>query len=231
MAINVFSCPENYSSAVTTSDQAEPWHRAAVGGAWEELGRLQFELLVNEGLQPHHQFLDVGCGSLRGGVHFIRYLDPDHYVGMDVDAELILAGREELAMAGLVDRRPTLVTRGDFEFREIGRQFDFALAQSVFTHLPFNNIVRCVAGVGRVLRPGGQFLATFFANRESRLRTDPISLTANDWAETIKLDEDPYFYSPELFEWLCEGSDLACEYRGDWGHPRHQHLLIFTKVR
>ncbi len=42
----------------------------AVGGMWEEIGRLQFVFLVEKGLQPHHEMLDIGCGTLRGGRHF-----------------------------------------------------------------------------------------------------------------------------------------------------------------
>lgn len=42
-------------------------HRIAVGGMWDEIGKLQFEFMVKQGLKPHHKFLDIGCGSLRGG--------------------------------------------------------------------------------------------------------------------------------------------------------------------
>jgi len=59
----------------------EPAHWGAVGGLWREIGQLQFRLMVDEGLTPRHRLLDVGCGSMRGGVHFIRHLDAGHYVG------------------------------------------------------------------------------------------------------------------------------------------------------
>jgi hypothetical protein len=39
---------------------SEPWHRTAVGGLWDELGRLQFDYLVREGLQRNNSLLDVG---------------------------------------------------------------------------------------------------------------------------------------------------------------------------
>jgi hypothetical protein len=53
----------------------------AVGGMWEEIGKLQLDFLVNQGLRPTHKFLDIGCGTLRGGRHFIRYLDAGNYAG------------------------------------------------------------------------------------------------------------------------------------------------------
>ena len=153
------------------------WHRAKWGGLWHEIGQLQFQLMVDEGLTPRHRLLDIGCGSMRGGVHFIRHLDAGHYVGVDVNAELLEAGRGEIAQAGLEEKRPMLVHRGDFEFRDLG-VFDFAIAQSLFTHLPFNSIVRCLARTAEVLRPGGRLLATFFANTGSRLRTEPLVIHA-----------------------------------------------------
>ena len=46
-------------------------HRAYVGGLWEALGSLQFKFMIDRGLEPQHVLLDVGCGTLRGGVRFI----------------------------------------------------------------------------------------------------------------------------------------------------------------
>lgn len=209
-------------------DPAPPEHRLAIGGKWKEVGQLQFDFLVSEGLAPRHYLLDVGCGSLRGGVHFTRYLDPGHYFGVDAEPGLLAAGRSELERAGIADRRPVLVADGEFGLLKLGQSFDFALAQSLFTHLQFNRIARCVAEVDRVLEPGGRFYATFFANPGPRLRTDTISIDT-DYPLTVNLDRDPYYYDPQLFAWLCEGSDLAFEYRGDWGHPRSQHMMVFTK--
>ena len=67
-------------------------HRGYVGGKWDELGRLQFDFMVARGLQPEHVFLDVACGSLRGGVHFIKYLDAGNYLGIDKERALVRRG-------------------------------------------------------------------------------------------------------------------------------------------
>ena len=42
-------------------------------------------------------------------------------------------------------------------------------------------------------------------------------------------DRDPYPYGVDVFEWLCEGTGLHVEYLGDWGHPRGQKMLVFTR--
>lgn len=211
------------------------WHRGAVGGLWEEMGQLQFEFLVGEGLTPEHYLLDVGCGSLRAGVHFVKYLEPGHYFGIDRNAKLLAAGESELERAGVTGKHPTLVAGSDFAVAHLGQSFDFALAQSLFTHLTFNSIVRCVAEVDRVLQPGGRFFATFFANPGPRLRTEPMPVRMSPLTSPknisidVTVDQDPYYYDPALFSWLCEGSDLACEHRGEWGSPRLQQMLVFTK--
>jgi SAM-dependent methyltransferase len=202
--------------------------REQVGALWQEMGQLQFDFLVAEGLSPQHYLLDMGCGSLRGGIHFIDYLTSGHYTGVDIHEGLLTAGRSELKRAGLSGKQPTLVVRNDFSVADLGQSYDFALAQSLFTHLPFNRIVRCVSEIGRVLRPGGRFFATFFSNPGPRLRTEPIEITTAE-RKMIHLDRNPYYYSADIFAWLCEGSDLSCEYRGDWGHPRSQQMLVFTK--
>ena len=54
-------------------------HRQVVGGMWDEIGALQLEFLQGRGLQPDDLLLDVGCGSLRGGVKFVEYLNPVRY--------------------------------------------------------------------------------------------------------------------------------------------------------
>jgi SAM-dependent methyltransferase len=183
---------------------------------WEPIGRRQLEFLMEHGLQPNHYLVDIGCGSLRAGVHLIRYLDSGHYAGMDIDPRLIKAGWRELEQANLADRQPTLIVDGQFDLGRFRRKFDFALAQSVFTHLPFNPIVRCLREVEQVLTPGGRFYATFNQQQGSRLE----GMT----------DQDPFRYDPDLFRWAVEGSSLDFELLGLWGHPRGTHpMLVFTK--
>ena len=72
------------------------WHRWAIGGRWEEIGQLRLDFLRERGLQPQHHLLDVGCGSLRGGVRFILYLETGHYSGLDRNDRLLDVGRTEI---------------------------------------------------------------------------------------------------------------------------------------
>src|SRR5215469_11012365 len=131
---------------------AEPWHRMQVGGLWEEIGQLQYDFLLAQGLRADHYFLDIACGSLRAGVKLIPYLDSGHYYGIDRDSELLRRGYELELDDEARQKQPVLAQMEDFDFQRLGRQFDFAIAQSLFTHLPVNQITRCLMNAERALR-------------------------------------------------------------------------------
>ncbi len=50
---------EAYRSYTDRRAYSDP--KRAIGGRWEEIGRLQFDFLVAEGLMPAHTLLDIGC--------------------------------------------------------------------------------------------------------------------------------------------------------------------------
>jgi SAM-dependent methyltransferase len=190
---------------------------------WDRIADLQFEFMTGAGLRPEHFLLDIGCGSLRGGSRFIPYLDPGRYFGVDRSRELIETGlAEEIDPQVRGAKRPTVAVMEDFGFERLGRSFDFALAQSLFTHLPLNSIMRCLVNAARVLESDGRFYATFFENPDKR-NVDPVRQLATD----SHYDADPYHYDLGTLSCVCRGTGLELEYLGDWGHPRGQRMLVF----
>ena len=208
------------------------WYQDSVGGLWDQMGALQFDFLVAQGLTPSDRMLDVGCGSLRGGKHLISCLDLGNYYGLDLDADLLQVGSKLVEEEGLADKHPTLLLDDAFRFGRFGQTFTVALAQSVFTHLPFNVIMRCLTEMEEVLAPGGRFFATYFQNPGPRLSVDGVRIEKPDggfWPFTLTIDADPFFYDPDIFRWAVEGSTLDYHLIGDWGHPRKQQMMVFTK--
>ena len=207
------------------------WHRDAVGGMWDEIGKLQFDFLRMQGLRPEHHFLDVGCGSLRGGVHFVRYLDSGNYYAIDINPHLLDAGRIELERHDLAHKELTLVQMENFDFQSLNQEFDYALAQSVFTHLSLNSIIRCIINIEKVLVQRGRFYATFFENSRGKFNLEPITYPNVDIPNlTTYSDKDPYHYDFKVFEWICEETSLRVDYIGNWNHPRDQKIMAFTKM-
>ncbi|MDD4932994.1 MAG: class I SAM-dependent methyltransferase [Methylacidiphilaceae bacterium] len=186
-----------------------------VGGLWEELGELQFRFLLDQGLRPEHVLLDIGCGCLRGGIRFIRYLEPGHYLGMDKEALLLEAGKRELGADLLREKRPELLASGSFAFHRFSRRPQWALAQSLFTHLCPRDLERCLAKLRRVMLPDGAFYATFFeAPTPSRNPRASHSLG--------------YFaYTREEMEGFGARHGWHPRYIGEWQHPRGQRMMLF----
>jgi len=205
-------------------------HRKVIGGMWDEIGHLQRDFLIAEGLLPTHTLLDVGCGALRGGVKLISYLDPGNYWGIDKNPLLLEVGWSvELADTGLTGRQPReqLVGLQDFEFESLGPKFDYAIAQSVFTHLSLNRIRRCLARLAPCMHSGAHFYATFFevgpgADREADQRHQPGGMTSHS-------DRSFYHYRQRDFAFAIEDLPWELRYIGDWGHPRSQCMLLFVR--
>jgi hypothetical protein len=190
-------------------------HREFVGGMWEEIGRRQFDFLHDHGLEPAHVLLDIGCGALRGGRHFIAYLDAGNYLGIDKHAELLRLGADEVGREHMVAKRPELVASADFDFHRFTRRPDVALAQSLFTHLTADDIARCLVRLREHAGEGCVFWASFFIGDSS---ANP-ALSASDAI---------FKYSPEELALLGEAAGWISRYVGPWDHPRRQVLMRFT---
>jgi SAM-dependent methyltransferase len=189
--------------------------RDAVGGKWDALGKLQFDFLTEEGLKPHHTFLDLGCGTLRGGRHFIRYLEPGRYTGIDISAKAIEYGRSLVEEEGLADKEPRLVVNVDrkLKFQEFrDDRFDFLLAQSVFTHLDQSHIGECFEHIGQIMQGSSIFLFTFYESEfAARTRTKRFEHPAS------------------FFEKLAKLYDFKLERAPEYRHPSGQQMLRLTK--
>ncbi len=215
----------SYDVQLSEQEIQQGRHREKVGGFWEEVGRLQLDYLVRNGLQPHHKLVDIGCGALRGGIPIIRYLRQGNYHGMDINKSLLQAGRIEIKKAGLTNKRPRLLLDDKFKLVKFQQVFDYGIAISLFTHLPMNFIIRCLVETGKVLARGGLFLASYFEAPHpahlDTIRHDPGGITTN-------YDVDPFHYSSEELGWMAGLAGLQLVKTEEWGHPRAQKIAHFT---
>ena len=223
---NAMLAINSYGQELSESDIRQNKHRDFIGGKWEEIGQLQFDFLVNRGLQPDHKILDIGCGCLRGGIHFIEYLQADNYYGLDVNASLIKAAWHEIKSAQLEAKNPHLLVNENFEIAQFQQHFDFMLSISLFTHLPINIIVRCLSEVQKNLAPHGKYYSTFFAAPSS---AHTAQITHEPGGITTNYDRDPFHYSLEEMSFMAHIAGLEVNLIGDWNHPRNQQMLEFCE--
>ena len=165
-------------------------HHFQYGGAWLK-GRDQFDYLVQQGLMPHHKFLELGCGTLRASLWIIEYLEPGGFYCLEASVESIRAGvMYELRLHGLLSKDPHLAWSENFNLSQLvpdmNVHFDFAFAFSVFIHICGGCRDRlCGRGLlsaTKLLKPGGKLIVNK-KNLEERTDLTVFGLTQDPVCE------------------------------------------------
>jgi hypothetical protein len=194
-----------------------PHYRAYVGPPedYDLIAASSFGLLTRLGLRQHHALLDIGCGSLRVGRLLIPYLNADRYVGIEPNAWLVDAG-----IAREVGRDLTLIKRPRFHHTTHARglepdaRFDFALAQSIFSHCGVDLLLGWLCDIAPRLTEDGMLVATF--------------------VESAQVRTDAGWFYPECIGYPEGAVAALAAYAGlemhtlDWPHPR-QRWAVFAR--
>lgn len=203
-------------------------HRDAIGGLWDELGALQLNFLRAQGMTPDHTLLDVGCGSGRLAVKAVPYLSDGRYYGIDMSPALLGAARGELEAQGLGAKLNPRTFHATADFRPPADMppFDFAIAQSVFTHLPLDYLRQCLDALRTRMAPGGRLFATFFVATRGvqELKHEPGGITTF-------ADRDPFHYAVDQILEAALACSWAPRWIGAWDHPRDQQMCEFSPPR
>lgn len=202
-------------------------HQQAVGGDFETVGLLEFNLLRTLGLEPRHRLIDVGCGSGRLAAHLASFLDrPDAsegearggYLGTDI-------------LPDLLEHAQGLCARPDWEFRLTDGQkipapdecADFVCFFSVLTHITHEETWRYVLEAKRVLRPGGLLVCSFL---EFRIRSH-WWIFKNTFADSNPNKILNQFLSRDAFEAFAFNAALDVEGFHDGDQP---HILLEREI-
>jgi ubiquinone/menaquinone biosynthesis C-methylase UbiE len=125
------------------------------------IDRLRMSLLDQAGLQPHHQVLDVGCGTGSLAVLIKRLYPTVEVIGADPDPKALARGERKA-------RRASVSVRFDRGFADSlpypGGTFDRVFSSLMFHHLERGNKERSLREIRRVLRPGGRLEFLDIAN-------------------------------------------------------------------
>src|SRR5437870_3177545 len=153
----------------------DPHYRAYVGPPedYDLIAAMTFNLLTTLGLRQDHSLLDVGCGSLRIGRLLIPYLNRGKYFGAEPNEWLVDEGiRRELGETLVQIKRPTFFFSDSPDTIVRAKiSFDFALAQSIFSHCGLDLIKGWLSAISRPLAQDGVLVATFLIREEHSAQT------------------------------------------------------------
>lgn len=126
---------------------------------WKLKRDFQIDFLKKAGLDPQNYFLDIGCGTLRGGIPIIDYLAESHYTGIDSRQETLDAGIQELEDAKLTWKKPMLICNKDISSISLEKKFDLIWAFSVLFHMSDDILFDTLDFVSAHLLDNGIFYA------------------------------------------------------------------------
>ena len=191
-------------------------HRSYVGpgASYDLIAAMTFNLLTSYGLREKHKVLDIGCGSLRVGRLLIQYLNGGNYVGIEPNGWLVDdAIAYEIGQDILYLKQPVMVTYNATNDDAFANYFDYAFAQSIFTHCDLKVVDIWFEGVKRTMKPDGHFFFTYW-NGGSGANT----ISGFDIKKVAK-------YPLERFEELAEKLDFKIE-EIDLKHPAKQQWVL-----
>ncbi len=114
-----------------------------------------------EGLRPGSSVLEVGCGCLRTGYWFIRFLERGRYCGIEPNEMMLAAGRQTILGALADEKHPRFSTNDRFEFGEFETRFDFVVAFSIWSHAAKVQIETMLDEFKRTANPGAKFVTSW----------------------------------------------------------------------
>jgi cyclopropane fatty-acyl-phospholipid synthase-like methyltransferase len=202
--------------------------KEAIGGLFEEIGKLQLDFCIRQGLTQKDKILDIGCGCFRGGINFIKYLGQSNYYGQDISHKFIEVGKKILTNNNIEYCDKNFIINDNFDFNKFSSiKFTQIIAISVFTHLRLNSLKICLYNIYNILEDNGKFFASFFEITDNKYI---INSYRHPTGITTYYNQDPYHYFlSDLKNMIPKGLRYRLEYIGNWDHPRNQMMVCFHK--
>ena len=174
---------EFYAESVTAALAGTKQH-ASLGPVLKtgrsETALRTFNELVAQGISPADTLVDYGCGTLRVGRPFIEFLEPDRYIGMDIDQRILDAGRGNLPAELIESKRPLLeVISPESLNRVAAKRPKWIFSKGVLQHVPPDELNEFFENLAHLVRAG----ATAFVFARCAEESTPLS--AKSWLHDL----------------------------------------------
>jgi len=208
------------------------------------IGESTVAWLIEEGLEPDDNVLEIGCGIGRMAVPLLRHLDTGSYVGIEIDPQKVeycratvgkLAANFTFEHADVFNRyyNPEGRLRGrEYVFPFEPESFDFVFLISVFTHMLPADMEHYLAQIASVMAPGAVCISSFLLTPTPM---GPPMHRVSDVCEILDLEEPEHgviYLEQYIKERFAESGlriDRLFPRRGD-PSTRPQDLVVASKV-
>jgi hypothetical protein len=147
----------------------------------EKQANRTFDQLVAYGISPADTLVDYGCGTLRLGRYFIELLEPERYIGLDIDGRILDAGLRSLPAELIASKRPMLelISRESL-IRVAAKRPKWIFAKGVLQHVPPAELNEFFANLAPLVRAGA---TGFIYARVAKARK---ALSAKTWLHGLR---------------------------------------------
>ncbi len=142
-------------------------------------GLRQFKWFLGRGLRRDMVCVDYGCGSLRVGQHFIRYLDTGCYHGVDMVERFYRDGQKLIGADVIADKAPhfaVIEAAALVALRQVGP--DLVYSTAVLQHVPPKEILAFFSSIVSMM--GIKTVAAVNFHSADKM----TRIGANSWAHT-----------------------------------------------
>jgi hypothetical protein len=150
-------------------------------GLFGESGKKSFETLIRHGLKSTDTLVDYGCGTLRIGIHAIKYLQPGCYWGLDVEQSLLDEGRTLIGETLWEEKQPNLRVISPASVRDAaGTSPAMLLSSKVLSHVHPRELPEYFGNVLQLIGLSGQAIILSRWSEGKTTRVTPLS-----WAHSL----------------------------------------------
>jgi SAM-dependent methyltransferase len=134
--------------------------------------------MVNTKVQSNERVVEYGCGSLRIGAHFIKYLDPGMFYGVDVTDGFYEIGKALIGELMIAEKRPRFDIISEATIEKLAAfAADFVYSSAVCCHVHPDEIGFYFAALDRITRKAGALLIF-----DATLADKPVRYRHRSWA-------------------------------------------------
>jgi SAM-dependent methyltransferase len=138
---------------------------------WDAGARKANKIMRTASLKPSSRVIEYGCGSLRMGAHFIRYLDRNCFWGLDVVSDFYEIGEQLIGPGLLREKSPRFGVIGELVIAAAERfDADLVFSSAVCVHVHPDEAQGYFGDLSRLCRKPGAKLVFDAVLSETTLR-------------------------------------------------------------